>query len=245
MAPPLPLDRLIDHAALFPPASMPIDEALAEDRAARASEAAALIGRFVVPAARLGELPEDHAPLSVVLQGPEDAALLADHAVQAAELPLGTSQPRPADVLAAHRALEPLGIEVYFELSLGESWRNDVPAAIGAIAALGARVKLRCGGAYTPTVEQVALVIAACRDAAVPFKCTAGLPHAMRRGDEHGFLNILAATAAPNGRLESVLSEEDAAALELDGADRALFRSFGSCSWREPVEDLEELGLLT
>jgi len=244
VAAPLPLDGLIDHAALFPPASMPLDEALAEDRAARASEAAALIGRFVVPASRLGELPDDHAPLSVVLQGPEDAALVSGHGVQAVELALSTSQPRPADLLAAHRALEPLGVEVYFELALDEGWRNDVPAAIGAIAALGARVKLRCGGAYTPTVEQVALVIAACRDAGAPFKCTAGLHHAMRRGEEHGFLNILAATTAPNGRLESVLSEEEAGALELDGADRALFRSFGSCSWREPVEDLEELGLL-
>ena len=41
-------------------------------------------------------------------------------------------------------------------------------------------------------------MIAACRDAGVPFKCTAGLHHAVRRGEEHGFLNILAATTAPN-----------------------------------------------
>jgi hypothetical protein len=90
----------------------------------------------------------------------------------------------------------------------------------------------------------VALVIAACRDAGVPFKCTAGLHHAMRRGDEHGFLNILAATTAPNAGLEEVLAEEDPAALDLDAPDRSLFTSFGSCSWREPVDDLEALGLL-
>jgi hypothetical protein len=41
-----------------------------------------------------------------------------------------------------------------------------------------------------------------------------------------------------------VLAEEDAAALELDSPDRSLFRSFGSCSWREPVDDLRALGLL-
>ena len=87
-------------------------------------------------------------------------------------------------------------------------------------------------------------MIAACRDAGVPFKCTAGLHHAMRRGEEHGFLNILAATTAPNARLEDVLAEEDAAALDLEAPDRALFTSFGSCSWREPVDDLEALGLL-
>ena len=238
------LERLIDHAALFPPASMTLDDALAEDRAARESSAAELIGRFVVPARLLEDLPDEPPPLSVVLSSSDEAGLLTDHPVQSAELPLPAPQPRPADLLAAYRAVEPLGIDIYFELAFDRSWRNDVPAAIGAIAALGARVKLRCGGAYTPSIEQVALVIAACREAGAPFKCTAGLHHAMRRGEEHGFLNILAATAAPNGQLESVLAEEDPAALGLDGADRSLFTSFGSCSWREPVDDLKALGLL-
>ncbi len=239
------LDRLIDHAALFPPASMPLDVALEEDRAARESEAAALMNRFVVPARLLQELPGDRPALSVVLSGPEDAGLLTGiEGVEAVELALASTNPRPADLLAAYSALEPLGVEVYFELLFDEGWRNDVPAVIGAIAALGARVKLRCGGAHTPSVEQVALVIAACRDAGVPFKCTAGLHHAMRRGEEHGFLNILAATRAPNARLADVLAEEDVAALDLDDPDRSLFTTFGSCSWREPVDDLEALGLL-
>jgi hypothetical protein len=238
------LDRLIDHAALFPPASMPLDEALEEDRAARDSEAAGLIGRFVVPAARVSELPAVPLPLSVVLSSPEEAAAATDGRIEAVELALGAPNPRPRDLLATHAALEPVGAEIYLELVFDDGWRNDLPAAIGAIAALGARVKLRCGGAYTPSVEQVALVIASCREAGVPFKCTAGLHHAMRRGDEHGFLNILAATTAPNARLEEVLAEEDHAALDLDSADRSLFRSFGSCSWREPVDDLEALGLL-
>jgi hypothetical protein len=238
------LERLIDHAALFPPASMSLDVALEEDRAARESEAAELINRFVVPAAKLAELPAAGTPLSVVLSSAEDAALVTGEAVQAVELALAAPRPDPADLLAAYRALEPLGVEIYFELVFGDGWRDDVPAAIGAIAAVGARVKLRCGGAYTPSSAQVALVIAACRDAGVPFKCTAGLHHAMRKGEEHGFLNILAATTARNARLQEVLEEEDPEALDLDAVDRSLFRSFGSCSWREPVDDLEELGLL-
>jgi hypothetical protein len=238
-------ERLIDHAALFPPASMALDDALAEDREARDSEASSVIGRFVVPAARVADLPEDRPPLSVVLASAQDADGLRDtEEVESVELPLDGPSPAPADLLETHRSLEPLGIEIYFELVLDDGWRDSVPALVGAIAALGARVKLRCGGAYTPTVEQVALVIAACRDAGVPFKCTAGLHHAVRRGEEHGFLNILAATGAPGPRLEEVLAEEDPAALDLDAADRSLFKSFGSCSWREPVDDLEALGLL-
>ncbi len=240
------LDRLIDHAALFPPASMSLEDALAEDRAARESPHAELLGRFVVPAARLKELPDDHPPLSVVLASAVDSALVAEaDRVEAVELVLDGPRPSSTDLVAAYRALQPLGVETYFELVLDESWRDSLPAAIGAVAAVGGRVKLRCGGTVTPSVEQVALVVAACREAGVPFKATAGLHHAARRGGEHGFLNILAATAAPVGRLEAVLAEEDAAALELDGADRTVFTSFGSCSWREPVEDLRELGLLS
>jgi hypothetical protein len=240
------LERIIDHAALFPPASMSLPDALAEDRRARESPHAGMLNRFVVPAARLAELPAERAPLSVVLGDAEDAELVAGaDGVEAVELVLGGPRPRPADLVATYRALQPLGVETYFELVLDESWRDSVPAAIGAVAAVGGRVKLRCGGASIPSVEQVAVVIACCREAGVPFKATAGLHHPVRRGEEHGFLNLLAATTAPAGRLEAVLAEEDASAIDVAGADRALFTSFGSCSWREPVDDLRELGLLS
>jgi len=229
------LERLIDHAALFPPASMSLPDALAEDRRARESPHAGMLNRFVVPAARLAELPADRAPLSVVLAGAEDAELVADaEGVEAVELVLDGPRPRPADLVATYRALQPLGVETYFELVLDESWRDSVPAAIGAVAAVGGRVKLRCGGASIPC----------CREAGVPFKATAGLHHPVRRGEEHGFLNLLAATTAARGELEAVLAEEDARAIDFADADRALFTSFGSCSWREPVDDLRELGLL-
>jgi hypothetical protein len=240
------LERLIDHAALFPPASMSLPDALAEDRRARESPHAGLLNRFVVPAARLAELPADGPPLSVVLAGADDAELVAGaDGVEAVELVLDGPRPRPAELVAAYRALQPLGVETYFELVIDESWRDSVPAAIGAVAAVGGRAKLRCGGASTPSVEQVALVIACCRDAGIAFKATAGLHHPVRRGDEHGFLNLLAATTAPPGRLEAVLAEEDPSAIDFADADRTLFTSFGSCSWREPVDDLRELGLLS
>ena len=239
------LERLIDHAALFPPASMSLEDALAEDRRARESRYAEIIGRFVVPSDRLPDLPEERPALSVVLKKGDIDLVRDARGVEAVEQRLDDPRPRPAALMESHRALEPLGVEAYYELVFDDNWRDSVPAAIGSIAALGGRVKLRCGGEFTPTVEQVALVIACCRDAGVPFKCTAGLHHAVRHGGEHGFLNILAATAAPAGRLEAVLAEEDAAKLSLAGADRSLFVGFGSCSWREPVDDLVELGLLT
>ncbi len=239
------LARLIDHAALFPPASMSLPDALDEDRQARESQYGWIVDRFVVPAAKLAELPAERPALSVVLSSLDDVALLDGAAdVEAVELVLPSARPLSADLVATYSALRPLDVETYFELVFDDGWRDDVPAAIGAVAAIGGRVKLRCGGAFVPSIEQIGLVVACCRDAGVPFKATAGLHHPMRRGEEHGFLNLLAAATAPLDRVEEVLAEEDGSALELEEASREVFVSFGSCSWREPVEGLQELGML-
>ena len=294
------LGALIDHAALFPPASMTMEDAVAEDRAARGGAYGWMVARFVCPASRLEELRDGFGgwpaapPLSVVLDGVGqtdeaswsealeadarviEAVLASGAPIEAVELRLPSPRPGSAALIAAQAVLRPLKAEVYLELLPGESWRNDVPAAIGAASAVGARVKVRCGGesaAAVPPVELLALALASCRDTGVVLKATAGLHHPVRHTDEatgitmHGFLNLLAAAAfgaahnlRPSG-LESVLAEEDAAAfqvsaeeLRLDGqrasadeiaaARRHLFISYGSCSWREPVDDLRELGVL-
>jgi hypothetical protein len=279
---------------------MGMDQALAEDRAARAGAHAWMIARFVCPVSRLDELRdtlggwEDAPAMSVVFDAlrPADEAswveaLRADAAqvteavsagapVEALELVLPSPRPGSEALLAAQTALLQLKVEKYLELVPGERWRDSLPAAIGAAAAIGARVKLRCGGATAdafPPPDLVALVIASCRHAGVVFKATAGLHHPLRHIDAesgfamHGFLNLLAASAfaaahaSSAGTLEGVLSEADPAAfvvgtdvLEAEGlrasteqiaaARRYLFSSYGSCSWREPVEDLQELGVL-
>ncbi|MFP5254166.1 MAG: hypothetical protein ACLGH4_10280, partial [Actinomycetes bacterium] len=114
-----------------------------------------------------------------------------------------------------------------------------------------------------PTPEQLAAVIAAALDREVRFKCTAGLHRAVRHdepgtGRHHGFLNVWLATrasldGADEGEVAALLASEDAEALReraaaagdqpLAGA-RRWFRSFGSCSVVEPLEDLVALGLL-
>jgi hypothetical protein len=62
------LERLIDHAALFPPASMSMPDALAEDRRARAGGHAWMLGRFVVPESKLADLGDEDRELSVVTE---------------------------------------------------------------------------------------------------------------------------------------------------------------------------------
>ena len=66
------LTRFFDHAPMFPPASLPPAEALAEDRRARESEHAWMLGRLVWPAAQLSELRQDEGrALAVVDAGSE------------------------------------------------------------------------------------------------------------------------------------------------------------------------------
>jgi hypothetical protein len=119
--------------------------------------------------------------------------------------------------------------------------------------------KLRCGGARIPPVEEVAGFVRRCRDGGLAFKATAGLHHAYpTNAGEHGFLNLLAAVTfgdeeealrAPRGAFE--LDERsfrwngrEAAADRLAHVRETLFRSIGSCSFFEPVRELEELGIL-
>jgi hypothetical protein len=227
---------LIDHAALFPPASMTMADALAEDARARAAPEGWLVRRFVVPASRLDELGDADLPLSVVVDAPYDGG---DPRVEAVES-------RPG---ADPGGLVGLAPEVYVEL----------PTDLERLAALALRAKVRCGGAVVPTVEELASLVRRCRERGLPFKATAGLHHAVRRDGQHGFLNLLA--AAVFGDEEAALAEEDpgAFALTSDGLawrDRSagakelaavrgrLFAGFGSCSVAEPVEELQALGTL-
>jgi hypothetical protein len=234
------LERLIDHAALFPPASMSMADALAEDRTARSSDYAWMLDRFVCPASRLGELDGLDAPVSVVLDGELEGP------VAAIEL-RGSGVP---DLGERIRALREQAPEVYVELP-----PDELPGAIGAIASAGGRAKLRCGGEVVPTVDQVARVLVACSEAGIVMKATAGLHHPLRRGDEHGFLNVLCGALRAGEGLPAVreaLEAESLEALGLDGLDppearnmrERLFKGFGSCSWREPVDDLRALGVL-
>jgi len=230
------LAGLIDHAALFPPASMSLADALAEDARVRAGEESVLVRRFVVPASRLAELGPVELPLSVVLDAP---CAGGDPRVEAVEAPPGVE-------------LEPLvglAAEVYVEL----------PVELDRLATLGLRAKLRCGGARVPSVDEVAALVRGCRERGLVFKATAGLHHAVRRDGAHGFLNLLAACAF--GDEERALADEDAAAFALDAEsfrwrDRSvgaaelvrvraeLWSGFGSCSIAEPFDELRSLGLV-
>jgi hypothetical protein len=261
------LGALIDHAALFPPASMAMPDAIEADRTARAGEYAWMLGRFICPASKLGELPRDAPALSVVLDGGEgDLESVHDARVAGRSVELVEARIDPAwipDTQALVEAKLGEGVQAFWELAPGRGLRG----AVAAVREARAGAKIRCGGATVPPVEAVAEFVAACRDAGVRFKATAGLHHAIRSGEAHGFLNLLAAAvfAHTDGlaaeELVPLLAEEDAGAFDIDArglavhgrhagpeaiaeARKDLFFAYGSCSFGEPVEDLTALGVL-
>jgi hypothetical protein len=219
------LERLIDHAPMFPPARLPLPEALEDHRAARASDESWMLARFVCPAASLDAVPDGLSVSAVVDDGPVDG-------VEALEVRVSD-----ANEIRAFPSVEP---ELYFELPLV----TQCHLLVEAVAERGAFAKVRCGGEAIPTIAQVSDFILACRDNNVSFKATAGLHHALRTDREHGFLNLLAAAGSDD--VEEMLETDDPERLlAVDPARaRQVLRAIGSCSFWEPVDDLKALGIL-
>ena len=282
---PLWLQAFVDDAAIFPPASTPLDQAVTEHAAHRSAEYADLVGGFVVSdvkVADLAKLATGPDPLAVNLvvtggAGAIEPAVTWVGRSEGLELRAVEFALRDEEDLA-HNA----GRLVKVVDSLGEAL-DDVPvfaeppipqgmpshgwlAALDELAAREISLKFRTGGLSDdlfPTSSQLASCIEASLDRELPFKCTAGLHHAVRHRDEasgfehQGFLNVLLATrtSLDGGGPEEVarvLDETDGAALasrltadpDVAARTRRWFTSFGSCSVLEAHEDLVELGLL-
>lgn len=221
------LEGLFDHAALFPPVSLAMPAALAEDRRARESEDAWLLGRFVVPASRLGELGDEERALSIVAD-----AEASDERIEAIET----------------RCVGEYVGEVYVE---GASL--DAVAANGHRAKLrcgGERIpSVDEVAAFIRGCRERKLVFKATAGLHHAYPTDAGehgflnVLAATVFGDEEDALR------AEPGSFE--LDEQSfrwngrsAGAEELRGVRETLFHSIGSCSFFEPVEELRALELL-
>ncbi|HUC22219.1 MAG TPA: hypothetical protein VMA73_05885 [Streptosporangiaceae bacterium] len=274
--------ELFDDASLFPPAALPMADAVTGHLRHQAAWYRATSGPFVCADIRIPELSSAMtaagvAELDLALVLPGGAAGL-DSAVdtvfadprlrlRAIELPIATSGDTPAAVSAVAAALDrtPLaGAAAFIEVPA----RQLTAEVARAIADHRYLAKVRTGGTTAeafPDETTLASCLATLAAERLPFKCTAGLHHAVRHSatetgfEHHGFLNVLLAVAAAlnNDQIEGVTAElADSAAgrvaakvSELDAdtvfAVRELFTSFGTCSTDEPIADLVTLGLIS
>jgi len=193
------LRGLIDYAGLFPPASLGMAQAVENYETYLRSEHNWILGRFIVPAARLGEFEEaltrtpascnSHWNLSALL-GADAAADLARirkfNACSSTDLVPIKAEIRSVEMkittleqIEQLSAIIPPELEAYFEIPLSGGGHEN----IAALAACGRRAKIRTGGETAdkfPAPESVIEFVRLCAAAGVPFKATAGLHHALR-----------------------------------------------------------------
>ncbi len=288
----------MDYAGLFPPAQLEMAAAMRNYAGYLSGPHAWMLGRFVVPVARLAEfdavsgglLPSGEGSRAwrvAALAGNDLAADVQEalkfncrhweasaigHAV-IDTVELRTSAPLDPDaVRSAVPDFFTLYVEVGVDIHPGE--------ILDSVRVAGARAKIRLGGVRPeafPGPDDVVAFIISCRERAIAFKATAGLHHLIRsdypltyergsrRSTMYGFLNVFLAAAAlfsGAGRHEGlgILLEKDLSAFRFDDtgvswggqrlatADIAHARefatSFGSCSFREPVDELLAAGLI-
>src|SRR5262245_1026312 len=241
------LDRLTDYAGSFPPAALPCSDAVANYVRYRSGERSWMLRWLVVGAADLGHVPRELDRSLAVLgeaDEPRAAVLEAKHVVRAGrpvycEVPIGQ-----LDEVQRARC--------FAKLRTGGVKPEAIPAvgdvAGFILASADRRLPLKAtAGLHHPVRAEY------------PLTYEADAPRAVMPG----FLNVfLAAALAWQGErnIEPVLAETDPAAFRFD--ERARWRerslaadkvrdarqrfahSFGSCSFDEPVSDLEALGLL-
>ncbi|WP_158751898.1 hypothetical protein [Acidobacterium sp. S8] len=229
------LEELNDYAGLFPPAGLDMKTAVRNYSEYLSGDDAWMLGRFVVPAQRLGEFAsvftenccdEQASPwlLSVVASGnEEDLQYIADFVEGASYL--DAIEFKADNIEHAEKVLlsVPSSMAAYVEFA-----PNKSEEMLPLLKKYDARAKIRCGGVTAeaiPTKQSVAHFIAACANAGVAFKATAGLHHPLRSMQKltyerasasalmFGFANVfVAATMAYNGASKNdiipVLGEE-------------------------------------
>jgi len=271
------LQGFFDDASLFPPANLELPSAMAAHHDHRSAWYAPLLGSFVCPRARVAELGTVTAEAAVPAKVPVSLTFPAGPADLAPAL-AECARMAPVQVVAVEVAL-PEGMSAWEALRMMDDHmppdvagylevpRDDRrPGVLDALALTRYRAKFRTGGTEPeahPNEWELADAVRAAVQRGVPFKCTAGLHHAVRHTDgpleQHGFLNILLAVdlARHNADLPAVaavLASRSATAIgnevarvaaagRLDDA-RAHVIGIGTCSIADPIADLVALNLL-
>ena len=213
--------EIVDYAGLYPPAQLPMPEAVANYAVYLRSDYKWMLGRFIVSAARLDEFATSAKDLFDKSTDIWKLSVLASDDVYetvrqvenfnrqyAGKAIIDALEVKANNVSEIENASAhlPENLTVYFEIPLDENLSDLVIA----LAIAKRRAKIRMGGTTPdafPTVEKITRFMRLCLAANVPFKCTAGLHHPLRclkpltyepdapTGRMNGFLNVFLAAA--------------------------------------------------
>jgi hypothetical protein len=262
------LEGVIDYAGLFPPAKLPLPEALGEYLEIVSGPDKWIVDRFACP---VGKLPD----LAVQLNEHPDEPFVAvsvigtvqpdhkhwKHGIEhdAAEM---TRFQRTVENRAEVQAYEVrvpdhtriaeyvndlksfTNIDLFVELP----WGPGMTESLATIAELEiAWAKARTGGLEVsafPSAEDLAAFIQQCVQLDLGFKLTAGLHHPLPTRDVdtgatmHGFLNVIAATALS---LSEDLSKREIEELLSDSSPKAFSFKRETLIWRDHKATFEDL----
>lgn len=221
------LAGLVDDAAVFPPGSASLPEAVPAHRQHRSSWYAELVGPLLVPVStvlnrELHALVDPAEELLVGLIGDTGpaglpaalAAVPPGVTIQQVEVAVAArgADPQPGLAKLLPVAEQLAGRTVYAEIPLTFGLMGALDRLVEARAAgLPVAAKFRTGGLAAelfPTPAELAAVIHGCQQRGLPFKLTAGLHRAVRHLDRetgfthHGFVNVLAAALVAAGGAE-------------------------------------------
>ena len=243
------LAGLVDYAGLFPPAALPMRAAVEQYALYRQGEHRSMLGRFVLPAARLPDFEasatdllqvNDEWRLSAIVTATDLDAITtfnAGHAGRALVDAIEAKANTPDQVAAL--AVFAGAFDVYVEIPVA----GEIETLIRSIKEHGFSAKLRTGGVTRdafPSPHQLAAALAACVKAELSLKATAGLHHPLRgdykltyaadsqSGTMFGFLNVFLATLF----LQLGMSETAAAALLVERDAAAFVVDSDSIRWR-------------
>jgi len=218
------LERAIDYAGLFAPASLDMMTSVRNYSRYFNDPYRWALGRFVLPVARLDEflnarkvVAADPWRLSGIISADIEMDLAAvdefnrkAHGAVIDSLEVRVCNLDQVDLVRKNR---PPRTTVLFEIAIEQS-----DEFLPLLRDIGGCAKLRTGGVIEesfPSVDEVGGFLLRCAELGVPFKATAGLHHPLRslrpltyepnsqQGFMHGFLNLLTAAAVAWGAVRS------------------------------------------
>lgn len=244
------LERFIDYAGLFPPAKLPLETCIDNFKKYADSDHKWMLRWFVLSESDLANAPDDlNGAFSVLAKSDQNrAATLETKSIVNAERPVYCEV--PCDNLAMLDEVKTAGC--YAKIRTGGIKEEFIPSTKDVAAFIERCAQLRLPFKATAGLHH-------------PIRAAYALTYEPNspKATMHGFLNVLMASAfAWHGmkNIEAVLAETDASAFSFD--DRAswndnslsieqvkdaranFIHALGSCSFDEPVAELQALRLL-